>query len=432
MILSALQQFFLACWFFLSLVGLFSTYLYSYQNLNYSHSLTLFPSEKPGSLVTTLGLDWNPQPILGIHYFGDFQSIIGESILFDSNFNYYTVDISDSPFTYFLGMILANLSDAIGLSTTFFSLLIIVLTAIYLRAFSYSHNLWLSFWIFVISISSMGLLFAVDRGNFWLISGLFVYLGSYSRWTRKQDIVYLALAIAIKPPLIILAFLIIIRNREYRKIFTIATVFLIIQATSLVFLLSTLRIQTIYLQMYSYFFNIITAYFSRSDTFLSYPTPPNHLGIRTSLRLLLEESSLFDSNLFWKFIEIFVIALTLGVFLGLLKISLSNNSNFITLILGTSILITYFLGGNGYSLIILISGIAILFSQESAKDSTIRPVSNVEVVTLALCSCPIFIPFAFKFGNPTFLTFIIPILMISIIFCNLFKFSEGKFLKSSS
>ena len=426
MVRSENKSFFLGCWLFLTLASTITAFLFSYQNLNYLHYLTLFPSEKPGSYLTDIGVTWNPQPIIGVHYFGDFQSIIGESTYFDTKFNFNTVNLTDSPFTYLLGMILSYLGQAFGLPAAYFSLLVLTLVCIYLKTFSYLKDHAQTFWLFTLSISSIGFIFAVDRGNFWLVAGLLVYLGSFSRWTKKSDFVFLLIAIAIKPTLITLVALLMLCKKDFRKLVATCFSFLLIQITSLIFLFSTINVQTILLQLCSYLFNLFDAYGARSNIFLSYPSPPNHLGIRASITLILKNSSLSNSGILLQIIDVLIFVLLVLVSLGLLRVSLSENPNYVTIIIGSAVLITYFLGGNGYALITIIPAITIIMTEDFNEKSTTESRSRIELLTLALCSCPFFIPFAFKLGNPNLMIFIIPILASILVLRDLRNLQSRK------
>lgn len=377
----------------------------------------MFPEERPGSFLATLGRTWNPNPIIGLHYFGDFQSITRESNEFDQSFNYESAKLDNSPFTYFIGLILYQATKVLGFSATYLLLVTLAPLIIYFKTFSFTRNFTKSITITCISLLSSGFLFSIDRGNFWLIAGIFIFIGTFTKWETKRDKLLLLLAAAIKPTLFFLLISFTFRqSQRWKDIAMFMAVFTGIQVASIGFLFLSFSPRLISQQLFHYFLNLFGAFTSRTDVVMSYPSPPNHLGVLTAIKFLGRENGFFQVVNESHTMVFVVFSFSLVLLLRLALLTFRERANHLQLLICITVLITYLLGGQGYALIILVSAITLIFVRSEESTSSERENTKLDYALLALCTCPIYIPIFFEIGSPNILTFIIPLLTIFSLF----------------
>lgn len=208
-------------------------------------------------------IDGYPQlNLVGTHSFGDFQQLLLHT---KTNFSYANHPYIDSPFTYLLSKLLNLLSGHIPLSILYLALVLSLCLVLGVIALRFVRSPMLAVLCTCSILLSIGSISAFDRGNFWIFCFPLLICSSIFSWDKPKGLLLLTIASCIKPPLLLLVFVVLLRTRRSVHFYLVFGTLCFLNVLSIMVISSTVSLRHVLNEIRYYLNNLYEFDFNRID-----------------------------------------------------------------------------------------------------------------------------------------------------------------------
>lgn len=345
--------------------------------------------------------------LIGTHTFLDFQQLLNQV---KNSFSYANDLYIDSPFTYLLAKSFNVLSNLIPFPVLFLSLILFVFFVLHGLSLKFLQNRMLAAFCMCSILLSIGVISAIDRGNFWLFCLPLLILSFFYGWGTSKGMLFLTVAGCIKPPLMLLAIPVLLREKKAFLSFLCCVTFLFVNILSISIICSTLSIQSILREIRYYVNNLSSFDFNRVDqgdlltdqSFYTTNSIATHEEFLQPLSVALDLSGFALVSLAVCFVLIL---------LNVIYLSLNRNCNIEFALFGACTLLTFFLLSAAYSLLMFTP---FIFALHKGKFNSFTRNGTEPVITWPFLIFLTVAPFSSKFliDGPEFLAAFFPFLVM--------------------
>lgn len=383
--------------YFFSLPIIFAGYIFSaYRGRFFIEQISFMVNDGPKELS-----------LIGTHTFLDFQQLLNQV---KNPISYSNYPYIDSPFTYLFAKSFNVLSHLIPIPVLYLSLILFVCFVLHGLCLKFLQNRMLTALCMCSILLSIGVISAIDRGNFWLFCLPLLILSFHYGWGTSKGLLFLTIAGCIKPPLMLLAILVLLREKKAFLSFLCCVTFLLVNILSISIICSTFSIQSILREMRYYVNNLGSLNFNRLDQgdLLANQSFYTTNSIATFEEFLQRQSVASGlSNFALMGLSVCFVLILLNV----IFLSLHRNCNIEFALFGTCTLLSFFILSAAYSLLMFTPFILAL---HKGKFNSFTRNGTEPVITWPFLIFLTVAPFSSKFliDGPEFLAAFFPFLVM--------------------
>lgn len=192
----------------------------------------------------------------------DFQQLLSHV---KTDLSYVNDPYIDSPFTYLLAKLLNFFSSQIPISLLYLTLVLGLCSLLALMVLKFIQDRLLAVLCVCNILLSIGFLSTIDRGNFWMFTLPILIYNSIHGWDKPRGLFLLTIASCVKPPLILLVFVVIFRTRKHVLFYLFSGTFFILNTISIAVISATLSLPRIFNEVHFYVNNVLDFDLNRID-----------------------------------------------------------------------------------------------------------------------------------------------------------------------